>query len=168
MIIKRNIVRLLSSAAFFALFFVLSITFFSVETEGSLFAAVVGALAILVFGSCLLFIGLAFVFGKKNALELNKSGISINNGLLNHIERIDWPEIKSVENRKKGTSESLLLLLHHPGEIVAKASGLKRWNLSRNYKLLGTPAVVYANTLKCDLNDLKNVINQQLNHPSGF
>ena len=166
MIIKRNIVRLLSSAAFFALFFVLSIMFFSVETEGPLFATVVCALAILVFGSSLLFIGLAFVFGKKNALELNKSGIS--NGLLNHIERIDWPEIKSVETRKKGTSESLLLLLHHPDEIVAKASGLKRWNLSRNYKLLGTPAVIYANTLKCDLNNLKNVINQQLNHPSGF
>ncbi|HET8574069.1 MAG TPA: STM3941 family protein [Edaphocola sp.] len=161
MAVKRNIVRLLGSAAFFAVFFVLGIKFFLVEKDDPLFAAVICALAVLV-------IGLAFVFGKKNALVLNESGISISNGLLNNIGQISWSEIKGVDIQKKGTSESLLLFLHHPDKIVARVSGLKRWNLTHSYKLLGTPVAIYANTLKCDLNDLKNDINQQLDHSPGF
>jgi|SRR5690625_393021 len=119
-----------------------------------------------VFNIILSILGIGFstpnFFRPKTGLSINKNGIILKNGLLNSIGLIKWSCIKTtkIENRKNETY--LIIVPLKPDEIVAKFSGLTKWNLKRNYKLLGSPITINLKTLKCDTNELHRIINNNL------
>lgn len=120
---------------------------------------VVGVLAIVFFGFCLV-----IVFKKmgetKPGLIISKEGITDNSSGLS-TGLIPWSVIKGVDSAMVQRQQFILLYVTDGDERIARQpGGIKRQLMRVNKRLYGTPVCVSANTLQVSFPELYQLIKE--------
>jgi hypothetical protein len=161
---KRKLVPLLLGASVFvgAGIWMLSHDDASIQSRRDapdpLFVYGLGLVTIIFFGICGLY-ALKKLFDKKPALIFNSSGIydnasSVSAGL------IPWSEVEGAEIVEIQKQKLLIIRVRDPQEYIARGNSLKQTLNKANYKMVGSPISISANTLKIDFSELVSLFDR--------
>jgi hypothetical protein len=98
---------------------------------------------------------------KKYGLIIDSDGITDNTNA-SSIGLIVWPGILSSKTRQVMSTKFLLIFIKNPDVYLDRTDGLKRKLLQANMNMYGTPLSITANSLKCNFDELENLINSNL------
>lgn len=121
---------------------------------------VVGIAAILFFGLC-------FAYIVKKLSDNNLGLIIDNEGITDNssgvaVGLIPWTDIDSITTETVANQNFLMINVKNPQEYIGKQTGLiKRKAMEINYRTYGSPISISANSLKCNFNDLYQMINDR-------
>jgi hypothetical protein len=116
--------------------------------------------------SCICFFGLGIIvfiiklFDNKPGLTINDQGLVIN---FSSAKFVAWNNIKNFEIKIVANQKLLMVALKNPDEYVAQNENsykkrLMQWLMKTNGNKISIPT----NTLKCDFNDLYNLLTTKL------
>jgi hypothetical protein len=123
---------------------------------------VTGIASILFFGLC------AFMFFKKlkdgkAGLIIDKTGITDNASGIS-AGHIPWSNIKEISTAQVMNQKFLMILVDNPNDYISRQTNvIKRQGAEMNFKNYGSPISISANTLQCNFDELKNILQAQLN-----
>lgn len=123
---------------------------------------VTGIASILFFGLC------AFMFFKKlkddkAGLIIDKTGVTDNASGIS-AGHIPWSNIKEIRTAQVMNQKFLMILVDNPNDYISRqTNAIKRKGAEMNFKNYGSPISISANTLKCNFDELKNILQAQLN-----
>lgn len=125
------------------------------------FIRMVGIVAILFFGLCLIIL-IKSLLTKKFNLIINEKGI-IDNSSYVSVGAIFWSDINSIKKIDVMSTKFLLINVKDPNKYLNKESGIKRKILERTYKTYGTPISISSNTLSYNFDELEKAISKFYN-----
>jgi len=124
----------------------------------SVFVRIISVIEIF-FGLCGVCALFSKFFDNKPGLVINDDGIIDNSS---GVGLIRWENITNVSITEIYGQKILTIEVNNADEIVSKQSGFKKllMNLSKNY--FNSPVQISSNTLKCDFQELYNILKDQL------
>lgn len=118
-----------------------------------------------IFGIIFLGIGSIYffvkLFDKKPGLIINDEGIIDNSSAL-RAGLIKWENITNVSISEISGQKFLTIEVNNPDEIISKQKGFKKILMTLNKDFFNSPVHISSNTLKCNLQDLYNLIKERL------
>lgn len=120
----------------------------------------VGYLSILFFGLCLL-IGIKKLFDTKPGLVINAQGILDNVSNISP-NPVPWRDIKGFDVAEIHKQKMLVIYLENPQQYIESATAMRKMGLLANAKLVGSPWVITASTLKTSFDELLTLCQQSL------
>jgi hypothetical protein len=92
---------------------------------------------------------------------MNNTGI-IDNSSGVSAGYIPWYDIEKIKFVKVFNQKFLMIIVNNPEECFQKqASVIKRKTMQMNLKMYGSPISISATGLKCDFNELENILNKK-------
>lgn len=162
---KTKLVLLLSGSLIFIILGVFLVVnphkFASFIFRSVTFIRMVGIVAILFFGLCLIIL-IKSLLAKKFNLIINDKGI-IDNSSYVSVGVIFWSDINSIKRVDVMSTKFLLINVKDPNKYLNKESGIKRKILERTFKTYGTPISISSNTLSYNFDELEKVIYESYN-----
>lgn len=122
---------------------------------------IVGAMAILFFGLCLIILLKSF-FTKKFNLIINEKGI-IDNSSFVSVGMISWDDITSIKSINVLSTKFLIIHVKDPNKYLNNQGSMKRKMLQRTLSTYGTPISISSNTLAYNFDELEKVVLQYYN-----
>lgn len=123
---------------------------------------IAGIASILFFSLCG-FIGFKKLREDKAGLIINESGITDNASGVS-AGHIPWSDIKEIKITQVFNQKFLMILVNNPNEYISRqTSAIKRKGMKMNYKNYNSPISIPATTLKCNFDELNNILQAQLN-----
>jgi hypothetical protein len=124
------------------------------------FVKIAGASSILFFGLCL--ISMAVKLGdKKPGLIISDTGIMDNSGGIS-AGNIPWDDILEIRAITVFNARLLMIIVTNPEYYISRETNmLKRKTKQINYKNYGSPISISANTLDCNFDELKNILDKK-------
>jgi hypothetical protein len=168
---KSKILLLLFGAFGFVVFGVLFIVnpdkYISPIMPSPDFIRIVGFASVLFFGAAL-FYGMKKMFDNTVGLVIDETGITDNSNA-SSTGLIKWVDITEIRTEQVASTKFLLIYTNNPEEYLDKAKGFKRKLMQGNNKMYETPLSITSNSLKCDFNELENLLSDRLNqHRKGM
>lgn len=120
----------------------------------------VGTIGVLYFGSMLVML-LKHRSKNQFSLRVDGKGVTDHTTLLS-VGFIPWEDITAFELDKIQGQNFLLVDLKHPEKYIKKNGGIKGYFLRYNRKKHNTPIVIATGDLKCDVEHLKNSMEEHL------
>ncbi|HEX8492494.1 MAG TPA: STM3941 family protein [Pyrinomonadaceae bacterium] len=117
-----------------------------------------GLVSIVFFGSCGLY-ALKKLFDKKPALVFNNSGITDNASGVS-AGFIPWSEVLGAEIFEIQQQKMLIIRVRNPQEYIDRGNSLKRTLNKANYKMVGSPISISANTLQIKFSELASLFDR--------
>jgi hypothetical protein len=119
----------------------------------------VGYACIVFFGLCI-FVGIRKLFDDKPALIINAQGI------LDNVSRfsphpVPWQDIQGFGVAEIHKQKMLVIFLDNPQRYLDNATSIQKIGFSANAKLVGSPWVITAATLKTNFDELLNLCQQE-------
>ena len=112
----------------------------------------------------ILFAGLGFIFlllkltDRNPGIVLDKEGITVNAGPKSY-GLIRWEDISDIKTELIYNQKMLLVIVKNPEYyIVMQNNNLVKFMLKMNLKYLATPITISANGLKCNFEQLSNIV----------
>lgn len=161
---KRKIVLLLLGAFAFvaAGIWMLTLDDASIQSRRGvndpLYVHGLGLVAIVFFGLCGLY-ALKKLFDKKPALVFNNSGI-VDNVSSVSAGFIPWSEVVGAQIYEIQKQKLLIIKVRDPQAYIARGSLLKQKLNKANYKMVGSPISISANTLAIKFSELVSLFDQ--------
>lgn len=158
---KGKIILLtLGSFGFVALgFWLLDIA--SSQTRYNEFKVIITAIAsIAFFGMCGIY-GLIKIFDNKPGIIINQRGILDNSSAVSG-QLIKWENVLAIEDIDIQGTRILLIHVDNMEEVLAIATPWKRFWMKLSIKWYGTPISLSSSSLKCSFDELKNIIEKQI------
>jgi hypothetical protein len=122
---------------------------------------IVAPLCIAFFGICFLVI-LKKIFNTKPGLIIDEAGITDNSSGLS-VGFIPWHDIKAIKAVTLHKQKFLQLIVDNPEEYINRqTNSLKRNGMKMSNKLYGSPVSISANSLQCNFDELKNILEGRL------
>lgn len=94
-------------------------------------------------------------FGRGPGLIMSPSGISVRRHL-GLLAELPWSQATTVEVKSTKLFSCLVVGVRYPERLIESANGYQRWAMRQNLDRFGSPMVVFAMFLKCDLAWLRN------------
>ncbi|HYG11437.1 MAG TPA: STM3941 family protein [Pyrinomonadaceae bacterium] len=117
-----------------------------------------GLVTIIFFGIFGLY-ALRKLFDRKPALIFNSSGI-VDNASSVSAGLIPWSEVAGAEIVEIQKQKLLIIIVRDPQEYIARGSSLKQTLNKANYKMVGSPISISANTLKINFSELVSLFDR--------
>ncbi len=117
-----------------------------------------GLVSIVFFGSCGLY-ALKKLFDKKPALVFNNSGI-VDNASSVSPGFIPWSEVVGAEIFEIQKQKMLIIKVRDPQEYIARGGSLRQTLNKANYKMVGSPISISANTLAIKFSELTSLFDR--------
>lgn len=124
------------------------------------FMRAVGLVSVLFFGA-LFFYGMKKMFENAVGLTVDEMGITDNSNA-SSIGLIQWGDITDIRTEQIASTKFLLIYTSNPEEYIEKAKGFKRKLMQGNNKMYATPLAITSNTLKCNFNELEQLLRERL------
>ena len=125
-----------------------------------IFIKIAGILSILFFGLCLIFL-LKKLSDKKPGLIISHTGIHDNSSGIS-VGNISWNDIIEIRLTKVFNQKFLMIIVINPEYYINKeANIIKRKTKEINYKNYGSPISISANTLNCNFDELKDMLDKR-------
>jgi len=122
---------------------------------------VVGIASILFFGLCAFMI-LKKLQDNKFGLIVDKTGITDNASGIS-AGHIPWSDIKEITTSQVMNQKFLMILVSNPNDYIDRQTNvIKRKGAELNYQNYGSPISISTNSLKCNFDELKNILQTQL------
>jgi hypothetical protein len=119
-----------------------------------------GISSILFFGTCFIIL-LKKIGDKKPGLIINNTGIFDNSSGVS-AGYISWNDVEEIKLVKIFDQKFLMIMVNNPEEYIQRQTSLgKRKTMSLNLKMYGSPIGISANGLKCNFNELENIVNKK-------
>jgi len=117
--------------------------------------------SILFFGYTMLY-SLKKLADQKPGVVVDNTGI-FDNSIAVSVGFIPWTDIKQIARVKVMNQQFVIVGVSNPEHYIGKqANLLKRKSMEYNYKNYGSPLAISANGLKCDLNELVQILEAKL------
>lgn len=121
---------------------------------------VIGYAGVVFFGLSGLYI-LYKLFGTKPGLIIDSDGIYDNSSAAaGHL--IKWERIKGIRIEQIMSTKFILIDIEDPEEFINSASGIRKRLMSGTYNMYGTPASISSSALRCNLDELFQILNERL------
>jgi len=162
---NKLILMILGSIIFIALGFWLIIVrppvlFFN-KADSAPIDLIVGIAGILFFGLCFVYIAKKLA-DNNPGLIINSDGITDNSSGVS-AGLIPWKDINEITKETIANQDFLVIKVKNPEEYINRQTGLiKRKAMEMNYKSFGSPINISSNGLKCNFNELYQIINNSL------
>jgi hypothetical protein len=118
---------------------------------------VLGIISVLFFG-LLLFTFFRKILDKQPGLIIDEHGITDNASAVS-AGHIPWSEIQQLKTIKESGQYFLMIIVDDPYKYIERQkSPLKRKISDLNFKRYGSPINISANTLECDFERLKKIV----------
>lgn len=118
---------------------------------------IVGAASILFFGVCAIFI-VKKIIDNTPGLVINDEGINDNSSGTS-AGLILWKDIKKIEKTTVLNQSFIAIIVDNPEEYIDRQkSFIKRKTMELNFKNSQSPINISANGLKCNFNELYNIV----------
>lgn len=122
-----------------------------------IFLFFIGAISVLFFGVCALFI-CKKLFDKKPGLIINEKGITDNSSALS-LGLVLWVDIEGIKTVSANNQKFIILTLNNPQDYLGKVrNSLKAKSLKVNYKWYGSPICISANSLQINHQELHKLL----------
>jgi hypothetical protein len=122
----------------------------------------VGIVSILFFGLCA-FSVLKKLKDKTAGLIIDSTGITDNASGISG-GHIPWANITAIKTGQVVNQNFVMILVNNPNDYINRQTNIiKRKAAEINYKTYGSPISISANSLKCNFDELKNILQTQLN-----
>jgi hypothetical protein len=117
--------------------------------------------SILFFGFTMIY-SLSKLADKKPGIVFDKEGI-LDNSTAIAVGLIPWRDIEGVSTVKVMKQEFVIIIVNNTEHYIGKKKNfLRRKSLEYNYKNYGSPVAISANGLKCEVNELVEIIQERL------
>jgi hypothetical protein len=124
------------------------------------FIRIIGIVTIVFFGFGII-VALRSLFEKKIGLIIDNNGILDNCSGIS-AGSIPWENIIEIRDIKIKGQKIFLIIVNNPEEYIEKQqNSFLRQMVKISYKIYGTPISISANILKCNFNELKNILQEQ-------
>lgn len=121
---------------------------------------IIAIAATLLSGLCGLY-AIIKLFDNKPGLVINDKGIFDNSSAIN-TGLIKWENITHVYISEISGQEFLTIEVNNAEELFLRQTGLKKLMLKWSKDWFGSPVQISSNALKCDFNELCEIIDSQL------
>jgi len=122
-----------------------------------------GAAAILFFGLCAIFI-FRKIIDNKPGLVINDLGIDDNSSGTS-AGFIPWEDIKAIRKTTVVNQNMIMIMVGNPEEYINRQTGfIAKKAMEMNFKSFGSPIFLSANGLKCNFNELFEIIATMFNN----
>lgn len=111
--------------------------------------ALVGGFLGCSLGGALFLLTTGRLFRPQPLLRVDEEGLAFHQSQFANA-RIPWSEVKSYSLVKRGPRKFILVLLHHPQQLLNGVEGLRRRRLRTNMRHFKTPFAVPVNLLDGD------------------
>ncbi|HOY70234.1 MAG TPA: STM3941 family protein [Methylotenera sp.] len=117
---------------------------------------------------CIAFFGLCLLVGIKKLFD-TKPGLVISaQGILDHVSHfspnpVPWRDIKGFDVAEIHKQKMLVIYLENPQPYIESATAMRKLGFIANTKLVGSPWVITASTLKTSFDALLALCQQSLN-----
>jgi hypothetical protein len=130
------------------------------QGNNSILIRIIGIATIGFFGFEII-VALRSLFNKNIGLVIDNNGVMDNCSGIS-AGNIPWENIIEIKDIKIKKQKIFLIMVNNPEEYVEKQRNpFFRKMVEANYKLYGTPIGISANMLKCNFNELKNILQKQ-------
>lgn len=109
----------------------------------------------------ILFRSLKIILSKKAGLQMNEIGI-VDNIAITKLGIIEWKEINDVRLIKQYFQNFILLDLKNNDKYLVNKFGFQKNQIKNSIEKYGTPSVINASNLNCDLNNLIKIIKEKI------
>ncbi len=96
------------------------------------------------------------VTGKRSGLIIDREGIRDDSS--ETMSFIYWKNIRRFELIKIHDTKLIGIFVDNPDEAIGLGSGIREKLMSANYRLYGTPVIISCVALKCDVDELLNIL----------
>lgn len=158
---KTKMLLLLIAAAAFVVFGIL-FTLNPEKFQSALYwnpdtIRIVGILAVIFFGLCLIFI-VKKLFDNQAGLTIDEKGITDNsNGT--SVGLIEWEDITAVGTLQVASTKILMLQTDKPEKYIERAKNvIAKQAMKANYKMYGSPLSIISSSLKIKYDDLEKLV----------
>ncbi len=152
---KITLTILGSMGAFAILFWVFQ------NTGDRIYVKIVSAMGVVFFGFGVIY-SFIRLFNKKPGLVINDEGIIDNSSFSSPTGLIKWENITGVSITETYRYKSLSIHVNNADEIISKQQGFKKILMNWNKKHFNSPIQISSSSLKCNFQDLYNIIKEQL------
>ncbi|WP_226065495.1 STM3941 family protein [Kaistella polysaccharea] len=121
----------------------------------------IAGIAAIIFFSATGIYGIKKLLERKIGLTVDDDGI-LDNSNASSVGLIKWNDIIEIKTEKVASTKFLLIYISNPDYYVERVNGFKKKLLQGNNKIYGTPLSITSNTLKCNFNDLENLLTKKL------
>lgn len=126
-----------------------------------LLVKIIAVIGMLFFSICSFF-GTIKLFDTKPGMIVNSRGF-VNNSLVLDGQFVEWTHVHSFQIIEIKQTKILLVFIDNPEEIIDKSNIWNKFWLRQNLKWYGTPINVTSNTLKCNFEEMLNIMNEYAN-----
>jgi len=119
-----------------------------------------GYASIIFFGACAIFAAYK-IFDNKSGLIIDKDGITDNSSGVS-VGFIPWGDITHLDIKQVYRQKFILVFVNDAQKYINKQSFFKNKAILGNYKFYGTPVTITSNGLKCNFDDLYNLLSTKL------
>ena len=115
----------------------------------------------IVFFGLGIFVGIKKLFDDKPGLIINAQGI-LDNVSRFSLQPVPWQDIQGFGVAEIHKQKMLVIFLENPQPYLDSATSMQKLGFSGNAKLVGSPWVITAATLKTNFDELLNTCQQAL------
>ena len=121
-----------------------------------------GMLSILFFGLCLIFIMRKWR-DTRPGLIISEKGVTDNSSAITAGE-IPWGDISEIKLITVFNTKFFMVIVKNPDEYINRQTNVFKKNTMKiNYRNYGSPISISTNTLDCNSDELKNILDKKLN-----
>jgi hypothetical protein len=121
----------------------------------------VGAAGVLFFGFCAV-VAVARLIKNTPALVVDALGIH-HYGIAGKPILVHWTDVSALNLVEVGRQKLIMLVVNNPEHYIAQSGNALSRNLMRsNYKRYGAPLGLSATVMRCDINELFNLLSDRL------
>ena len=112
--------------------------------------------------------GLGVIYFLKKLIDKRPGLVIDDNGVIDNASAvaagfIPWNDIHHIEIAKVMRHEFLMFIVKNPNDYLARQTNmLKRKSMEMNFKHYGSPITISSHGLKCDLAELKAILENKL------
>ncbi|MDX1915645.1 MAG: STM3941 family protein [Methylophilus sp.] len=117
--------------------------------------------------ACILFFGLGIFVGIRKLFDNNPGLVIDAQGILDNVSRfspqpVPWRDIQGFGVAEIHKQKMLVIFLENPQHYLDNATSMQKIGFTSNAKLVGSPWVITASTLKTNFDELLNLCQQAL------
>jgi hypothetical protein len=118
----------------------------------------------IVFSCVSIFIMLKKLKDTTPGLVIDDTGVTDNSSAVS-AGYIPWADITAIKTTQVFTQKFIMIIVKNPEDYINRqTSALKRENMKMNFKSYGSPISITASTLKCNFNELENILRERLKY----
>jgi hypothetical protein len=134
------------------------VSVYMIVDDRELFHRIVGVMGVLLFGGGLVVLAWSLL-RKGPVLVLDAEGFT-DSAALGHPLRVRWEEVSGFSLALIAKQQMLVVHLADPDALIARCTGLRRWNLRTSLRWYGAPVYLAARHYDRDLEELEKLMFQ--------